>query len=89
MAETQGAKSNCRKKLKKLLARFKDECEEITIFIQSGDKCCRRTGCICDVDDCFVTLIDTDDNCQRNWILLDCICAVKNCVEDKNGKCKI
>jgi hypothetical protein len=73
----------CREELKDLLKQLEDNCEEITIFIQSGDRCCKRTGCLCDVNDCFAVLIDTDKNCQKTWILLDCICAVKNCVEDE------
>ncbi|GAB6138902.1 hypothetical protein [Halanaerobaculum tunisiense] len=88
MAEAQGRRSDrCRDELKKLLKRLETECEEVTIFIQTGDECCARTGCICDVDDCFVTIFDTDDACQRTFILLDCICAVKNCVDGKRGSC--
>ncbi|GAB6138903.1 hypothetical protein [Halanaerobaculum tunisiense] len=74
----------CKDDLRDLLEDFKDECEEVTIFIQTGSECCARTGCICDVDDCFVTLFDTDDACQRTFILLDTICAVKNCVDQRN-----
>lgn len=80
-------RDECREELKELLTQLQDNCEQVTIFIQSGDKCCKRTGCICDVDDCFVVLLDDDDPCERTYILLDCICAVRNCVEDKCGSC--
>ena len=74
-------KKDCRKELKKLLKRLEDDCDQVTIFIQSGSKCCKQTGCICDVDDCFVELLAKDNPCERTYILLDCICAVENCVE--------
>mgnify|MGYP006298242495 CR=1 FL=1 len=82
-----GCRGECQEDLKKLLKRLEDDCEQVTIFLQTGSKCCKRTGCICDVDDCFVVLLDDDDPCERTYILLDCICAVKNCVEDGTGKC--
>ncbi len=81
--ESKGRSSKCRKKLKKLLKRLDEQCERITIFIQSGSKCCKLTGCLCDVNDCFAVLIDTNDTCQRTYIAMDCICAVKTCVEDR------
>ncbi len=80
-------RERCQEELKELLMQLQDNCEQVTIFIQSGDKCCKRTGCICDVDDCFVVLLDDEDPCQRTYILLDSICAVKNCVEGKGGSC--
>ncbi|GAB6138904.1 hypothetical protein [Halanaerobaculum tunisiense] len=78
----ESSNCSCSQELKALLKELKTNCEEVTIFIQTGSQCCKRTGCICAVDDCFVTLAKREDSCQRIFILLDCICAVKNCVEE-------
>jgi hypothetical protein len=88
-ANLEGRKrgNSCKRAVKKKLKKLEDECEEITIFIQTGSKCCRRTGCLCDVNDCFAVLLEEDDPCIRTHILLDCICAVKNCFDDSCG-CK-
>lgn len=80
-------RDKCKDDLQDLLDQLKDNCEQVTLTIQSGSQCCKQTGCICDVDDCFVVLIDTNDTCQRTYIALDSICAVKNCVEDECDKC--
>ncbi|WP_459838354.1 hypothetical protein, partial [Halanaerobaculum tunisiense] len=81
----------CKKELKELLRKLETDCEEITIIIQSGEKCCKQTGCICDISDSFVILVDSDGDCQRNYISLDCICAITicdrdDCEEDECGR---
>jgi len=69
--------NTCRDDLRCLLERIKDTDEQVNIIIQSGEDCCEFTGCICEVDDCFVVLIDTKrGTCIRTYILLDCICAL-------------
>jgi hypothetical protein len=69
--------NTCRDDLRRLLERIKDTDEQVDIIIQSGEDCCEFTGCICEVDDCFVVLIDTKHGtCIRTYILLDCICAL-------------
>lgn len=76
-----GRKGDCKRKLKEVLNQLETECERVTIFLQTGSKCCKQTGCICDVNDCFVVLLADDNPCKRTYILLDCICAVENCIE--------
>jgi hypothetical protein len=73
--EIQGYDS-CRDDLVRLLNKIKDTSEEVTIIIQSGEGCCEITGCICEIDKCFVVLIDSNHVCRRTYILLDCICAI-------------
>ncbi|PRX26468.1 hypothetical protein BX659_12059 [Orenia metallireducens] len=67
---------SCIKSLKKLLNKIKDTNEEVTIIIQSGEDCCDFTGCICEINDCFLVLVDGDNICVKTYILLDKICAV-------------
>jgi len=73
--EIQGYDS-CRDDLVRLLNKIKDTNEEVTIIIQSGEGCCEITGCICEIDECFVVLIDSNHVCVRSYILLDKICAI-------------
>jgi len=73
--EIQGYDS-CRDDLIRLLNKIKDTSEEVNIIIQSGEGCCDVTGCICEIDDCFVVLIDSNHVCVRTYILLDKICAI-------------
>ena len=87
--EVQSGGCRCRRQLKKLLKRLADKCKKIAVIIKSGENCCRQVGCIADVDDCFLVLIDQNNVCKRTYIPLDCICAVKDFVpRDKKGpKC--
>ncbi len=88
--EIEDRGGSCENKLKKVLKQLETECERVTIFLQTGSKYCKQTGCICDVNDCFVVLLADDDPCQRTYILLDCICAIENCVETScsyDGEC--
>jgi|GEM_PF-3753384 len=69
-------RDSCIKSLKKLLNKIKDTNEEVNVIVQSGEGCCDFTGCICEINDCFLVLVDGDDICRKTYILLDKICAV-------------
>jgi hypothetical protein len=68
--------------VKKLLKKLKDECEEIEIFIQSGERCCRQKGCVCKITDCFVVLFNKE--CKKIYIPFECICAISKLEEKKD-----
>ncbi|WP_027339760.1 hypothetical protein [Halonatronum saccharophilum] len=50
---------------------------EITCIIRSGTNCCEITGCVGEiVCDEYLVLISPNDACVRNYIRIDCICAI-------------
>ena len=73
-----------------LLNRLRDGNDPVRIVVNSGADCCEHIGCIGEiVNECYITLISSNDVCVRTYIPLDCICAVvvppENGNNDVNG----